>query len=302
MLPSFPNFKKISLDDREFFEIYNDKHLPSSSFNFTNVWAWDTKGKRMISELNNNLVLHLAAYDTPESFLTFLGTNKVEDTARRLIQFAIESKISPVLRFLSEEVVHELKANDICVDEDVSSFDYIFPLSQFANPQGAKFKTKRHLANKFQRENPSAIFETKDLSDVNVQKEIITVLRRWEINKKNDTKICDLEHEEIAIDRILQTASKHNLALSVIYLNNVMLSFSIDEILPNKYVIAHFTKADNSFKGINEFFNEKISRYLLNKGALLWNWQQDLNIEGLRQLKMSYHPVSFLKKYNVSLS
>ena len=231
-----------------------------------------------------------------------MGTNDVEDTTRKLIEYAIESKISPTLRFLMKEAVSEIKASDIKIDEDVDSFDYIFSLSQLANLRGSKLKTKRHLSNKFKKENPNAIFKICDLSDINVQDEIFSVLRKWESNKKNDNKICDLEHEEIAIRRLLETASKHKLVLSCIYLYDVMLGFSIDEMLPDNYAIAHFIKADNSFRGVYEFFNEKISQHLLSQGVLLWNWQQDLSIEGLRQLKTSYHPVGFLKKYTVSLN
>lgn len=302
MIPIFPAFKRISLDDELDIKFYTNKYKPYSSFNFTNVWAWNTKEKRMISKLNDNLVFYLTDYKTSEPFLSFLGTNDVEDTTRKLIEYAIESKISPTLRFLMKESVNEIKTSDIKIDEDVDSFDYIFSLSQLANPQGSKFKTKRHLANRFQVENPDAIFKICDLNDINVQKQIISVLRRWENNKKNDNKIYDLEHEEIAICRLLKTASKHKLILSCIYLHDVMLGFSIDEVLPDNYAIAHFIKADNSFKGIYEFFNEKISQHLLKQGVLLWNWQQDLNIEGLRQLKTSYHPVGFLKKYSVSFN
>lgn len=301
MIPTFPDFKRLSLDDEVDVKYYTNKYKPYSSFNFTNVWAWDTKEKRMVSELNGNLVFCLADYKTSEPFLSFLGTNDVENTTRKLINYAVESKISPTIRFLMEETINELKTKCVSIKEDIDSFDYIFSLHQLANLQGSKLKTKRHLSNKFKKENPNAIFKICDLGDINVQDKIISVLRRWENNKKNDNKIYDLEHEEIAIRRLLETASRHKLVLSCIYLDDIMLGFSIDEILPNKYAIAHFIKADNSFRGIYEFFNEEISRYLLRQGVLLWNWQQDLNIEGLRQLKTSYHPVGFLKKYSVSL-
>ena len=79
-----------------------------------------------------------------------------------------------------------------------------------------------------------------------------------------------------------------------------MIGFSIDEIVPHSIRYITFFKADNSFKGISEFLNEKVAQYLVVHDVVLWNWQQDLGIEDLRRSKMSYRPVNFLKKYRVS--
>ena len=40
-------------------------------------------------------------------------------------------------------------------------------------------------------------------------------------------------------------------------------------------------------------------QYRAANGVEFWNWQQDLNIPGLRKLKMSYKPIGFLKKFFV---
>ncbi len=300
MIPAFPEFKKISTDDREAVESYTRRYQPYSDFNFTNLWAWDTSGERMISELKGNFVVRFTDYKTCEHLLSFLGSNESESTARQLLHFAEASGVSPILRFITEESMQNLQNSNLYVEEDQDNFDYIFSVSELVALQGSKFKGKRHLAEGFLREYPDVLFESRELSDVFVQEQIISVLRRWEDKKKLDNKTYDLGHEKKALSRLLETANKHKLILSCIFLHDAMIGFSIDEIVPHQYAISHFFKADNSFKGISEFLNEKVAQYLVVHDVVLWNWQQDLGIEDLRRSKMSYRPVNFLKKYRVS--
>lgn len=302
MIPIFPNFKKIGIEDRTSIELHTHRYQPYSDFNFTSLWAWDTNGERMVSKLNGNLVVRFTDYKTCEPSFSFLGTNEPERTARELIHFAEASDVSPVLRFIPEESVSGLRATNLFVEEDKNNFDYIFSVSKLADLRGSKFKEKRHLAGRFLREYPDAFFELKELSDTAMREQIVSVLNRWGNKKKLDKKTYDLEHEEMAISRLLQTANDHKLIISCVFLRDVMIGFSVDEILPLQYAISHFFKVDSSYNGAYDFLNKKVSQYLATHDVALWNWEQDLGIENLGRSKMSYRPVNFLKKYRVSLA
>lgn len=299
-IPTFPNFKKLELSDQPSIESYTHRYQPYSDFNPTNLWAWDTNCERKISELNGNLVVLFTDYKTCEPFLSFLGTNKPEDTAQQLLHFAKTSGISPALRFLTEESIQYLRTCNLKVEEDRDHFDYIFSTSELADLRGTKFKAKRQSAHRFLREYPNASFEIRELSDTAIQEQVVSVLRRWENKKNLDGKECYLEQEEIALNRLLKTAHAHKLILSCVFLSDVMLGFSVDGILPRRFAVSHFLKADNSFKGVYEFLNQKTSQYLLSNDVVLWNWEQDVGVENLRSAKMSYRPVHFLKTYKVS--
>ncbi len=82
MIPQFPDFKHVEVDDREAVEAHTHRYEPYSDFNFTSLWAWDTSGERMISELNGNLVVRFTDYSTHEPFLSFLGDSQTEHTAK----------------------------------------------------------------------------------------------------------------------------------------------------------------------------------------------------------------------------
>jgi len=302
MIPKFPKFKKIELSDKKEIEKYVSKFPPYSTFNFTNLWAWDVKNNRKVSKLNGNLVFLYSVFFAEKSFLSFLGNNKCEDTTLALLSFAENNpKIYPELRFITEESIRQLQSNNLHVKEDRNNFDYFFSTSELAKLQGIKFKKHRCLARKFSEKYPDAVFQIKELSDLSIQKKLHLMLRQWEHRKKVQNKPCDLKFEEQALRRLLKNAKMHKLILSCVFLHDSMLGFSIDEVLPGRNAIAHFIKADNSFRGIYEFLNRELAQYLKNINIFLWNWQQDLNIKSLRETKLGYRPIAFLKRYTVSI-
>jgi len=304
MIPLFPNFKKIEYSDRNDIEKFTFQFLPYSDFNFTSMWTWDTSEERMISKLNDNLIVYFTDYKSHKPFLSFLGTDNLESTVCELEKFSQLSKIQPVLCLVSQESILNLKGSDFCIEEDVSNFDYIFSISELANLKGVKFKEQRHLANRFLRENPEARFEVRELKDSQIQEQVIELFHRWKNKKKLDMKADEFEYalEEKAIARLLQTSDKHELIVSCVFLQNDLIGFSIDEILPFRYAISHFAKANIMYNGIYEFLNRETAKYLKNKNIIWWNWEQDLGIETIRKSKMNYNPVNFLKKYKVSLT
>jgi hypothetical protein len=302
MLPFFPQFKKIELSDRQEIESYTKKFLPYSDFNFTNLWSWNPieSAGRMVSKHNDNLVVYFTDYRTNDPLYSFMGINKPNETAYELLVNAKLNDIKPALNFITEQTALLLDSPLLKVEEDSANFDYVFSVEQLAKSTGVKFKSKRHLANRFKRDYP-ATFNLMDFCKPESKEKLISVFKRWESKKINDHKSYEIAHEETALKRLLETATDHKLILSGILLHGEMLGFSLDEILPDGYAISHFLKADSSYKGIYEYLNECVAKYLLTREVNLWNWEQDLNLEGLKKLKTSYRPIKFLKKYQVSL-
>lgn len=300
MIPQFPEFKIVEVGDRELVEAHTHKYPPYSDFNFTSLWAWDTSNERMISELNGNLVVRFTDYKTNELFLSFLGSNETENTARTLLEYCKEQGLPEVLKLMPEVSIQGISSSVFRIEEDRDNFDYLYSISELATLQGRKFKERRHLVARFLRQYPTTYVEIGDLGDAKVQEQIVSVLRSWENNKKSEDKEYELQHEEASINRLFQTAHAHKLIVTGVFLGDSMIGFSIDEILPNQYGIEHFSKADSAHKGIYDFLNEKVAQHLEENDIALWNWEQDLGVENMRRSKMSYRPQSFLKKFTIS--
>ncbi len=297
MIPTFPEFKSIDLEDKPEIEEFTSNLLPYSDFNFTSMWAWDTKKERLISKLNGNLVVRFTDYLSGDHFFSFFGNIKPEDTARELIKFAEQASISPVLKLVTEEVVKDLDKSDFIIEEDRDNFDYVFSVSLLKDLRGVAFKTKRHLAENFLDKYPDAKFVLHHLGDSVMHDQIKSVFNDWKKNKDNDAL-----HEEKAFHALLSEPDKHrNILFPCIMVGDRIVGFAVEEILSFGYAVSHFFKVDKQYRGGAEFLNRNIATYLYERGVEEWNWQQDLGIQEIKRSKMSYRPIQFLKKYKLGL-
>jgi hypothetical protein len=80
-----------------------------------------------------------------------------------------------------------------------------------------------------------------------------------------------------------------------------MVAYTMAEALTPDMLLIHFEKGDTQYRGIYQAINQK---FLANSAAAytLVNREQDLNDEGLRKAKLSYHPDDFLRKFRITLA
>ena len=299
MIPAFPVFKVIEVSDRQAVEAHTHRFPPYSDFNFTSLWAWDTNGERMISELNGNLVAKFTDYSTHEPFLSFLGINETEHTARTLIDHAKAEGVSSELRLMPEISVRDMRPSVLYTEEDRDNFDYIYSVPALASLRGNTYMSKRGRAKKFKRTHPDVRIEVIDLADTSAQKDIRSVIALWEEKKVGDKKEFEIEHERTAIERLCKSAGSHELVATGVFVREGMIGFSIEEVLPGDYAICHFWKADSSHSGVFDFLMQEKAKHLETLGTSFLNYEQDLGIPALRTAKNSYRPINFFKKFVV---
>ncbi len=299
MIPTFPNFKPLELSDRTSIESYTSKYAPYSDFNFTSLWAWDTEGKRQISELNGNLVVLFTDYHSGEPFLSFLGDNEQEKTSILLLEYCIKNGLPPILRLVPEISVENFQSLHLKFEDDNDNFDYIYSIRELTMMSGLKFQTKRGRSRKFSKENLDIRVETHDSIDKIIEETLEHILDVWELRKLEQHKEFNIEHERHCIKRLCNTFDSHNVRLTTVQASNETVAFSFDEVLPNKYSICHFWKADVAYVGVFDFLMQSKARLLYEDGIELINYEQDLGIDSLRRMKLSYRPVDYLKKYKI---
>lgn len=308
MLPIFPIFKKIEVSDKEDVEKITSQFAPYSDFNFLSMWSWDTAGLLQISTLNDNLVVKFIDYVTKEPFYSFIGKNKVDDTAETLLRFAQSESITPKLSLVPEEIIAGLDTNKFVVEEQRDHFDYIYPVNEIITYSGSKQKKHREVLRSFERKHK---YTTKklDLTDKPNHKLLINLVDKWIQNKINRSEINkldldDFQNEYMAIEKVLSAPTdllKSVVCFSV-FVDDELSGFMIDEKVSKDYCISHFGKINKSHSGNMQIMMQNSAKTFSEMGVKYYNDEQDLGLDYLRSAKGSYHLDHFLKKYSVSLS
>ena len=309
MIPEFPQFKPIELSDKEEVEKITHKYPPYSDFNFVSMWSWDIKGEMLISMLHGNLVVGFTDYLTGEPFYSFLGNNEVNDTVEKLLELSKkEGSINPTLKLVPEDSIKGLDEKKFKIIEDRNHFDYIFSHEKISMYNGAEYKKQRNKVRAFETKHKYEIL-TLNLTDKNNQKLILDLIEYWISKKKSKNGIVedylnmgDLENELIAFKKLMQASSLllKSLICFSLFIDGTLAGFMINEKISKEYSLGHFSKADIKHDGIYQFLMQKNSKVFLDLGINYLNHEQDLGIDRLRDSKMRFRPIKFLKKYQLT--
>ena len=127
MIPSFPQFKRLDLDNQADIESFTRQFPPYSDFNFASMWSWDTQNRVRICRLAEHLVVQSTDDATGEPFYSFLGRGGSQSlqVAHTLLARASAEGHQPRLKLVPQEVMAPLDGTNLLFWEDRASDDYI---------------------------------------------------------------------------------------------------------------------------------------------------------------------------------
>ncbi len=298
MIPRFPGFKPLQLSDITEVNVHASRFDPYSDFNFVSMWNWNTSDQCAISTLHGNLVVRLADYLTDAPFYTFLGDNAVTETASSLIRHSSASGYGSSLRLVPEFAALSMDKPLMGAEMDIDGNDYVLSVARLRSFEGSSLERRRTEINRFVRERPEHRVALLDLTDHTVVDGMVALFEKW-AERKGTPETFDL-HEFRAFKRFLDSVpflpDVHGIG---VFSHDKLVAFANIELLPRRFAMAHFWKADISYPGLYPFLMREIGEFLTARGYEQLNFQQDLGLSGLRFSKKSYAPAAFLRKYSV---
>ncbi len=300
MNPIFPKFKSLELSDKNIIEAHTRNYPPYSDFDFSSLWAYNTRNLTEISWLNENLIIKHADYISGQPIFSFIGSNKLEETILTLMAFLRENCLPEELSVIPEDSIKDLLKHpnlSFLISEDLDQNDYIIPLKESSEASNINAHKLKAL-EKFKLNYPSHKLIAINLQDKETQSEIFRLFDYWASKRKRNNEDSYIERN--AVKRMLEISSLINISAFGLFIADKMIGYIIDEYLQTPYVIGHFIKADTEYTGVYELMNQKTAQFHYTKGYKYINIEQDLGIEGLRISKMQRNPAFFLKKYKIS--
>jgi uncharacterized protein len=297
-LPKFPEF--IALRD-----ISEDQILPYtkgfpaySDFTYSNLWSWNIDNSFKVSDLYGNLVIQMRDPKTKEFFLSLHGISNIDECLCLLFNATEALNISSVLSLIPEETAEIARVGEFEVIEDRDNFDYIYSTLELSELKGKSFKSKRHLVNQFTAQYPNFVIEHAELTP-STKLHILKFMSAENKKRSAYGYTPFVEYEMAALEHFFLLPHNKNMVASFLIAENKLLGFTIDELLHDSYALSHFFKVDSDYKGVYDTLNMYTAKYLYERGATNWNWVEDVGSEGLRQAKLSYRPIRFLKKFTI---
>ena len=285
MIPDYPKFSNLTIELRkELHPLFKNLQDRISEFTFANLYLFRETHSYRISKLKDSLFLIAGSDRGSPFFMLPFGLLEKDFSDELFREFASMKCVSVIQTSV-------LAGMGYFVAEDRNNFDYLYMREEMVKLTGAKFHKKKNLVNAF---IGSYSYEGKPLLREYIG-DAIAVLNKWKQGKSD-------YDDYAAAKEALEKMEELQLCGGIYYVDGKPAAYVLGEELgKDDCFVIHFEKAAGNYKGLYQFINQSFAAILPEKYKFI-NREQDLGDEGMRQAKMTYRPVGFVKKYRAVMS
>lgn len=295
MIPNFPEFKTIELEDREtLHSIFTSYQPETSEWTFTNFFMWRHFYRFQWSCYKEWFLFICHPIGEEPYALQPMGPSPRIEPIRILLDFLKEEFhcANPSIKKADSRCVHELNPNEEFEIQPMREhFDYVYSSQDLISLAGRKYHAKKNHLNRFEK---TYLHSYQPLSSQWIS-ECLKVLDQWCI-VRDCAQHPLLLAETKAVQEVLLHWDRLGLQGGIVFIQDKVSAFSFGELLNPDTAVIHAEKAD---PGIPELFTVINQRFCQNAWSHVpyINREQDLGEPGLRQSKLSYHPVQLVEKF-----
>jgi uncharacterized protein len=285
-IPRYPASRPLSLEDKPLLDRLLEQLQPRvSEFTFAGLYLFRRAHDYHLTMLQDSLVLLGKGYDSKRCFLPPLGGN-IADALEVLFAEGKElygADDAFAARYLAESGLE--------VTEDRDSCDYLYLREELATLPGNRFHKKKNRINYFTARHTYEV----DIFSPQYRTGCLTMLDTWYRMAEHEES-ASLDQELEATAEALCMAGELGLEGVVVTVAGMVRSFALGERLNRETAVCQFEKADPFMEGLSQLVNREFAARLFHDCRYI-NREQDLGEPGLRNAKLSYHPVELVKKY-----
>ena len=281
------NWKKLTIESRNELQNFLKEKFETSDMNFTNLFLWSFS-ENIQYAIEGDIVYIKGVYEGDEYYFSPVSKNGNKDEVISAVKRIKEHGGKIV--FIPESYEDFLKEKFILAEER-DSFDYIYLQEDLAELKGRKFSSKKNKINKFKK---MYNFTYEKISKENIE-DIRAFQRRWTENRKEDTIIIS---ETLGIEELLNNYESLELRGGVIKVDGKIVAYAIGEKLTENMGVIHIEKGILDYQGSYQMINMYVAKEEFSDVEFI-NREDDFGSIGLREAKLSYQPIKFLKKYSI---
>ncbi len=287
-IPAYPAGRPLELADKPLLDEIFDRLQPRvSELTFANLYLFRIPHAYRLTMVGDALVVLGKGYAGGEYFLPPL-TGEV----RRALYVLLDKGL--ILYGGDEEFIARYLHGEVLeVSEDRDNFDYLYLRQELAELAGNRYHKKKNRVNYF----TSRHAYTLEPYAIGHQAGALALLEEWS-RVRGQIESNSLAQEVVAAREALQLADSLGLQGLVVIVGGEVKAFVLGERLNRQTAVCHFAKADPFLEGLSQLIEMEFNRRLFTDCRWI-NREQDLGEPGLREAKLSYHPLELVKKFLV---
>lgn len=222
-----------------------------------------------------------------------VGSGNIEGCLSAILEDAHERGRTPRIWLMSDEeaeLLTKLYPGMFVIEEARDDFDYIYRQEDLSLLSGKKYQSKRNHISRFTRDFPNWRYEP--LSKENFS-DAVRVAEEWHVSSGKSA--VDLEIELEALSDAEKYFDDLRLSGGLLYVDGRPVAMTVASMINPDVCDVHYEKALPEFSGayavINREFASRCTASLINR-------EEDVGDEGLRYAKLSYRPVTLIRKLN----
>ena len=288
-IPSYPQNRSLDISDKPLLDrLFVELQPRVSEMTFAGLFLFRAAHAYRLTMVQDAPVILGTGYDGRPYFLPPLGG----DVAGALtILFGDRMEL-----YGADDVFMEswLKTGGVEVTEYRDSFDYLYLRDELATLPGSRFHKKKNRINYFTNRHDATV----ELFSDHHRQGCLALLDAWRaMAATNGNRSLNLELD--ATKEALALAANLGLEGIVVTVAGEVKGFALGERLNRDTAVCHFEKTDPFMEGLAQLINREFAARLFQECRYI-NREQDLGEPGLRNAKLSYHPVELVRKYRAT--
>ncbi len=175
------------------------------------------------------------------------------------------------------------------------SFDYLYAAETLQFFKGKKLAGQRNHVNKFLKTYGNWSFRVMEEGDL---PQVKSFLARYTAAQE---KAAASFYEDIAKTiEVLDNFQTYGFFGGILLVDGQIVGFSLGEVVGDT-LFTHIEKADRSVLGCYQMLVSQFAQQFAGGDVSFINREDDAGDLGLRKSKLSYHPISLLEKYLVTI-
>ncbi len=291
MIPEYPKFKPIEIEDRsEVLEHLVGYDISPCELAFSNQYMWKDLDRTKLTTINGNLCILIDALNEEPFFLEPVGGNDVVDTTKVMLEHT--GCISRVSKTFIKDLSKGLRVLPLR-----DHFDYLYRVRDLAALRGRKYDGKRNHINRFMREHVGWKFDPLRQGD---GKDVLNLFERWCELKRSPSSVSGFAYEmqRQALINAMDNYDELGLIGGAVWVGGELLGFIIGGRLNDETICVHFNYCYQHKSGIATVLLREACRTIFSEFTYA-NLEQDLGMLGLRKNKESYYPLRMVEKYTI---